>query len=699
MNDVVEYLKAITLAAEQANHRFAVKLSGSKKWRTELYTTFILHKQYHCVFKLGGSEVEGAKLFPFNKGQQVLGEQCQCLIYDDADGFDANSFAASTGSLQGGGIFLFNYSDTTSLFASWLEKTLTNLICISQNSPLPPLPPLPTLSKAPPKTASTETRVMHTQKIEYHQQQQAVELIEKVVTGHRKRPLVLTADRGRGKSSALGIAAAKLMSGRKMRILVTAPSKSAVKPLFTHASLSDSRGELVQPNLLKIAESELSYIAVDELIASLPKCDLLLIDEAAAIPLTLLEKIIVSYHRVALATTVHGYEGCGRGFSLKFFPWLDENRAGWKNYHMTQPIRWAEDDPLERWVFQLFLLNAQQPELPINISAQPSRVEKVTKTNLLEEPIHFKHIFALLVNAHYQTTPNDLVQILLDDSLELYALSVGEHYIGCALCVTEGGMTFNDALAVVSGIRRPKGHLAAALIASQLAIPEAMERRCSRIMRIAVHTQVQNQGFGTLMLAKVVEQLKIDADYIATCYGVTSDLLTFWKKNGFAPVRLGSGKDQASGTYSLLMVRQVIQSDWLTEVISSFTCDFIPLLSNTFKQLEPNLVASLLRSEHASSCQIKSESALSNQVSKLHMNRIGVYAKGGSSYESNQFALRELLIASLAGSDHPWQKILISKVLQQHTWSELSQLYGFSGRKQAEIEVRRAVSELCQFTL
>ncbi len=36
---------------------------------------------------------------------------------------------------------------------------------------------------------------------EYIEQTHAVSLIEKVVNGHRKRPLVLTADRGRGKAA------------------------------------------------------------------------------------------------------------------------------------------------------------------------------------------------------------------------------------------------------------------------------------------------------------------------------------------------------------------------------------------------------------------------------------------------------------------------------------------------------------------
>ena len=68
------------------------------------------------------------------------------------------------------------------------------------------------------------------------QQKQAVDAILRVLHGHRKRPLVLTADRGRGKSSSLGIAAG-LMSVQKngIKVLITAPRLSAVEQAFFHA--------------------------------------------------------------------------------------------------------------------------------------------------------------------------------------------------------------------------------------------------------------------------------------------------------------------------------------------------------------------------------------------------------------------------------------------------------------------------------
>jgi tRNA(Met) cytidine acetyltransferase len=55
--------------------------------------------------------------------------------------------------------------------------------------------------------------------------------------GRAHRPLVLIAHRGRGKSAALGIAAARLARDGLRRILVTAPRSGACESLFRHFTL------------------------------------------------------------------------------------------------------------------------------------------------------------------------------------------------------------------------------------------------------------------------------------------------------------------------------------------------------------------------------------------------------------------------------------------------------------------------------
>jgi len=65
--------------------------------------------------------------------------------------------------------------------------------------------------------------------------------------------------------------------------------------------------------------------------------DLVLIDEAASIPLPLLESFIKQHSRMIFATTEHGYEGSGRGFALRFKKILNEFCPQWKSARLETP--------------------------------------------------------------------------------------------------------------------------------------------------------------------------------------------------------------------------------------------------------------------------------------------------------------------------------------------------------------------------
>jgi Predicted P-loop ATPase fused to an acetyltransferase len=57
--------------------------------------------------------------------------------------------------------------------------------------------------------------------------------------------------------------------------------------------------------------ANLSYIAPDSLLDEKLECDLLFVDEAAAIPVSILLQILKSYPRIVFASTMVGYEGNG----------------------------------------------------------------------------------------------------------------------------------------------------------------------------------------------------------------------------------------------------------------------------------------------------------------------------------------------------------------------------------------------------
>ncbi|ENQ9035447.1 tRNA(Met) cytidine acetyltransferase, partial [Vibrio parahaemolyticus] len=522
---------------------------------------------------------------------------------------------------------------------------------------------------------------------EYIEQTHAVSLIEKVVNGHRKRPLVLTADRGRGKSSALGIACAQLLQHKPLRILLTAPSINAVEPVYQHARRLLTDAKQMKKDRLDVGYGYIQFIAPDELLSSLPECDLLLVDEAAAIPVPMLKQITEHYHRLVFSSTIHGYEGCGRGFTLKFIEWLQQQRPGMKTYHMQQPIRWSVDDKLETWLYDAFILNAELSPQSIEGMANVS-LNKVDKQALVHQPNLLRECFALLVNAHYQTSPNDLLHLLRDDNSSVYLAMDKQNVIGVILTVEEGGLDDELIEAVQLGQRRPKGHLTPITIINQLGLVKVGRLITSRVMRIAVRPDLQGLGIGKRMLTLLEESVGEHVDYLSTSFGATDELIQFWQQAGYQPIRLGTMRDAASGCYSLLMVRQLANKSqtWIDDAQALFHEFLSASLSLIYPKLEPSLARSLL------------SQPIQHQT--LHPTKrvlLQSYAQGGASYESIFVWLQQWLRQyGLA----PVSDLMISKVFLNHDWGICVKQFGLSGRKQVEQQLRSELEKLLnQFTV
>ena len=98
--------------------------------------------------------------------------------------------------------------------------------------------------------------------------------------------------------------------------------------------------------------------------------ELLVIDEAAAIPLPIVKKLL-GRCPVFISSTVHGYEGTGRSLSLKLLKQLrtasihEKGFSGETNFRevkMEEPIRYAVNDPVETWLYDLLLLDVRSTD-------------------------------------------------------------------------------------------------------------------------------------------------------------------------------------------------------------------------------------------------------------------------------------------------------------------------------------------------
>jgi tRNA(Met) cytidine acetyltransferase len=494
----------------------------------------------------------------FNQVAHYLGQECDYLVIDAHDGLPPDAFAAALGTLCGGGFLLILVKD----FTAWPEQMdavrqklaaypftaeqvgrrfmqrlcahLAQAACVRRLS----LDQLAQRTLYPPVNRSLDFTLTD-------EQQKVIEAVQRVATGHAKRPVVLTADRGRGKSTALGMALAQLLTKHPAkRVIVIAPNAMAVKALF--ACLPDK------------SPSQVQFHSPQDYLAAAPVCDLLVVDEAAAIPLPVLQTLLQSHNRLVFSSTVQGYEGSGRGFALRFAKLLDQTMPQWRGLSIHQPVRWAVDDPLERVINEALLLNAALVEAPV---ASHYTLHWISQDELAADEHMLRALFALLVNAHYQTRPSDLHQLLDAPGLHIQVAMVGDAVLGVVLAVKEGGLPDSLAQAIHAGERRPRGHMLAQSLACHAGLADAPQLRLLRVMRIAVHPACRRLGIGSAML-QAVRQFAMEQgfDLFGTAFGLDVELLPFWRQFGFATVRIGHKRDSASGARSIQMLDGLTQA-------------------------------------------------------------------------------------------------------------------------------------------
>jgi N-acetyltransferase 10 len=174
-----------------------------------------------------------------------------------------------------------------------------------------------------------------------------MQIVDTISEKSLKTTISLTAGRGRGKSAALGISLASAIIYGFSNIFVTAPTPENLTSVFEflfkaldalnykeqqdYEILSSTNPEfnnaVVRVNIHRDHRQTIQYIRPQDY-AKLAQAELLIIDEAAAIPITIVKQLMGPY-LVLLSSTINGYEGTGRSLSLKLINQLrDQNRGG-----------------------------------------------------------------------------------------------------------------------------------------------------------------------------------------------------------------------------------------------------------------------------------------------------------------------------------------------------------------------------------
>ncbi|QDP00488.1 GNAT family N-acetyltransferase [Thalassotalea sp. PS06] len=544
-------------------------------------------------------------------------------------------------------------------------------------------------------------------------QQQVIEQVVNVALGKRNKPLVITADRGRGKTTALALATIKIITEaeRKQLILITAPSPASINTYFKH--LKTLEGIEIDGLNARYQQHQIRFIAVDELLRAKPACNLLLVDEAAAIPAPQLMAISQTNHRLVLASTVHGYEGAGRGFTYKFLPFINRLYPQGSHLHLDEPIRWSADDQLEKLLFERFYLNAELPELSNQVADElPDIASKAMHYRwlqgyeLLQEPALLSDAFALLVSAHYQTEPSDLA-LLLDDEqitlgLQFFDVDAkqtsdtrGSQPVLASVCllVKEGRLSEQLVEDISQGKRRIRGQFTPQSLLTQANVDWAFSYRYGRIVRIAVHPKLQNLGLGNAFLRECKDYADHQQlDFLATSFGVNPQLFHFWQAAGFKVARLGFNKDKASGEHSILLLHGV-STDAKTkakELQSQWRQDSAIYLSDEYAELSTRLMTMLL----CATAELTEETLRQTQIRDSDISVVTRFIDGSRQYSNCKPAIYRLLLA-LDKADYSYVKnlqgeqeseitplfVVIAKTLQNWSVAELAKLSGVSGQK------------------
>lgn len=545
------------------------------------------------------------------------------------------------------------------------------------------------------------------------------QFIDSLAEKQLKPPTSLTAARGRGKSAAMGLAVAGAISFGYSQIYVTSPSPENLITFFEfvlkgfdvlayqeHLDYTIIRSTnvefnkaIVRINLTRNNRQTIQFISPNDS-HLLNAADLLVIDEAAAIPLPLVKAMLGPY-LVFMASTINGYEGTGRSLSLKLLSQIQKENNAPPPIKLDESIRYNPNDSVEKWLTSLLCLDVQAvPHLssgcPTPDMCELYYIDRDALFSYHRAAESFlQRLVSIFVSSHYKNTPNDL-QMLSD---------APAHHMFCLL----GPITKKDQLPEIlviiqvaiegkisqhrlddSNGSRASGDLIPWNVSEQFNDKEFTKLSGARVVRIATHPNYQRMGYGKkallllknyyegkftslnenvdsdaesegfeeinddeadlltevikprkkipTLLKRLQERKPENLDYIGTSYGLTQELLKFWKSQKFVPVYLSQKENNLTGEHSCIMIaslnnERVETKNWLQEYYIDFRRRILKLLPKSFTKYNTALGLSILDNKHITlpSKELKHDE-LGNFLTPHDVQRLESYVRNQIEY-------------------------------------------------------------------
>ncbi|KAI3660400.1 hypothetical protein MP638_002483 [Amoeboaphelidium occidentale] len=523
--------------------------------------------------------------------------------------------------------------------------------------------------------------------------------IEAISEKTLRSTVAMTAARGRGKSAAMGIAIASAVAYGYSNIFVTSPSPENLKTLFEfvlktfdllgyeehtdydvlQSTNPDFNKAVVRINVYKNHRQTIQYIQPCDAHV-LGQAELVVIDEAAAIPLPHVKALMGPY-LVFMASTINGYEGTGRSLSLKLIHKLREESKGsaeggrkLREIKLEYPIRYALNDPTEKWLNSLLCLDVcSVPRSSLSGFPSPSDCNLfiLNRDTLFSyHPVaesFLQKMMSLYVASHYKNSPNDLQMLSDAPAHELFVLlpptdkdqvTLPEPLVVIQVCY-EGQILRQTLLNSLSRGKRADGDLIPWTLSQQFQDDDFATLSGARIVRVATNPDYMGMGYGTQAIKELIkyyegkianisevekelnskgddendlvpgdddlktEEIKIrdssklqplllaleekkppSLQWVGVSYGVTLELIKFWKKNKFVPVYLRQTANELTGEHTCIMIRTLnsggisVDKSWLYAFWKDFRKRFINLLGFEFRSFVPSLALSIIESEN-----------------------------------------------------------------------------------------------------
>ena len=310
--------------------------------------------------------------------QDRLGEEHRVVVVDAFEGLQANTLAAAAEMVVGGGLLIvtgggwrsLSAPGSTGAFSRWLRGRILaarNVLVVEEGRVVHRRGPERGPSSWLPGAKGTGLPAWLERLLCCPEQGEVVKRAEALVKRYEAGVLLVTGDRGRGKSASVGLALAHLIARRLVGdVVVTGPSLHSTQSLFQWLArgLRAARvrfrawgpGRLYEG--IKGAWFRVRYLDPSRV----EPAPLTVVEEAAAVGPARVRRIAGRSRNVIAVTTVHGYEGSGR-YWLRV---LTRQLPPVETVELRTPVRYAPRDPLEELLYDALMLRPVDPEeLPI----------------------------------------------------------------------------------------------------------------------------------------------------------------------------------------------------------------------------------------------------------------------------------------------------------------------------------------------